>query len=95
MSFNLQERECLVVLGTNGAGKSTLFKCMTGELIPTLGSIQINGRNVSDDIEGVRRTIGYCPQHMSVLELLSAREHMDLYSQIKGVSQDKIHYQTE
>lgn len=32
---------------------------------------------------------------MSVLELLSAREHMDLYSQIKGLTNDNMQGQTE
>ena len=34
----------------------------------------------------MRRLIGYCPQHDALLDLLTVREHLELYARIKGVS---------
>ena len=44
--FNLEVRkgEVLGILGKNGAGKSTLLKMITGVVVPTSGTIDVNGK---------------------------------------------------
>jgi lipopolysaccharide transport system ATP-binding protein len=44
ISFELQEGECLGLIGANGAGKSTLLKMINGVVRPDRGSIKIKGR---------------------------------------------------
>ena len=39
---------------------------------------------MSQQIE-VRRKLGYCPQFEALFELLTTREHLELYARIKGV----------
>ncbi len=39
ISFSLQEKETVALLGTNGNGKSTLMKCVMGMVRPTRGAI--------------------------------------------------------
>lgn len=43
-SFSLRAGEVLAVVGPNGAGKSTLLKCLSGEIVPTSGSIRAHGQ---------------------------------------------------
>jgi len=38
----------LAVLGPNGAGKSTLLKTLSGDLIPSSGTVRMNGRTLSE-----------------------------------------------
>lgn len=45
VSFGVQTGECFGLLGKNGAGKSTIFKMLSGDLLPTFGTI--NFFNVS------------------------------------------------
>ena len=45
LDVTIDEGEIVALLGTNGAGKSTLFKCITGLLPPTAGSITFRGRS--------------------------------------------------
>lgn len=43
VSFTLEKGDMLGIIGTNGAGKSTLLKAVSGIMIPTEGSLEING----------------------------------------------------
>jgi len=44
VSFQLNEKQRLGIIGANGSGKSTLLKILTGHLPATSGSVQVNGR---------------------------------------------------
>ncbi|MNJ93991.1 Hemin import ATP-binding protein HmuV [compost metagenome] len=47
VSFSIRPGELLIILGANGAGKSTLFRLLSGERIPTCGSVQLQGKEIS------------------------------------------------
>ena len=47
ISFELQEGECLGLLGLNGSGKSTLSNIISGLVEPTYGEIKVNGEVAS------------------------------------------------
>ena len=42
LSFDIQEGECVAILGRNGCGKTTLFKILTGEMDYDDGEVYIN-----------------------------------------------------
>jgi len=44
VSFNIYEKQRIGIIGPNGAGKSTLLKILTGNLTPTSGQVEINGK---------------------------------------------------
>ncbi len=43
ITFSLDKGDMLGIVGTNGAGKSTLLKAVTGIMIPTEGSVKVDG----------------------------------------------------
>jgi len=71
-------------IGPNGAGKTTTIRMMGGVLASTEGSIIIDGINMGDDPEGVKKRIGFIPDRPFLYEKLTAMEFMrfsaDLYS---------------
>lgn len=56
---------------------------MSGEFPPTSGTAYVDGFAISEDQSKIRRRIGYCPQFDALLELLTVREHIELYGRIK------------
>ena len=60
VSFSVEKGSFVAVVGMNGSGKSTLAKCLNGLLLPTTGTVEINGMKTSDEshIWDIRSNIG-------------------------------------
>jgi ATP-binding cassette subfamily A (ABC1) protein 3 len=84
LSFGLQQGECFGFLGVNGAGKTTTMKILTGDLLPTSGTATINGFDIRKERGQARDSIGYCPQFDALIDLLTVREHLELFGRFKG-----------
>ena len=54
----------------------------TGFIPPTSGTALINGHDINDDIEGVRRSLGLCPQHNILWDTLTVEEHLRFFAQV-------------
>ncbi|KAE9030907.1 ABC transporter A family member 1 [Phytophthora rubi] len=90
LSFGLKRGECFGFLGINGAGKTTTMKMLTGDVQPTHGTATLNGFDILSQQIEVRRQIGYCPQFDALFDLLTVREHLELFGAIKGVPQASV-----
>jgi len=90
LSFGLPPGECFGFLGINGAGKTTTMKILTGDIVPTSGTARLSGYDILTQQSEVRRLVGYCPQFDALLELLTVREHLELYARIKGVPEAQL-----
>ena len=47
INLELNEGDFVTVIGSNGAGKSTLMNMISGALTPDIGTIKIDGKNVT------------------------------------------------
>ena len=90
ISFKLEEGEIFGFLGTNGAGKTTTFKCLSNEIIPTVGSIKIKDYDITKDFNKVRNLIGYCPQFDTIFEYLTVYENLEFYGLVKGAKKSNL-----
>jgi lipopolysaccharide transport system ATP-binding protein len=79
VSFQLQEGDCLGIIGRNGAGKSTLLKLLSRITEPTKGSLTLRGRVASLLEVGT----GFHPE-------LTGRENIFLNGAILGLSRQEI-----
>ncbi|XP_030646875.1 ATP-binding cassette sub-family A member 2 [Chanos chanos] len=77
--------ECFGLLGVNGAGKTTTFKMLTGDESTTGGEAFIGGHSILKELLRVQQSIGYCPQFDALFEDLTAREHLELYTRLRGI----------
>ena len=82
LDLEIRRGEIVALLGTNGAGKSTLFKCVTGLLPPTAGSVVFDGTELvglePDTV--AKRGVVMMPGGKSVFPTLSVRDNLRLAS---------------
>ena len=73
---------CLVLLGRNGAGKTTALRCMAGVLLPTAGTVRVDGIDATRDPAAVRARVGLMPEVPGLYERMSARAYLDYFGAI-------------
>ncbi|MEM7474942.1 MAG: ABC transporter ATP-binding protein [Planctomycetota bacterium] len=73
------------LLGPNGAGKSTLMRTIATLQEPDDGTIMMDGLNVLEEKEQVRRILGYLPQEFGVYPKTSCRVMLDHIAVLKGI----------
>jgi putative ABC transport system ATP-binding protein len=83
--------ESLVVMGPSGSGKSSLLACVTGMLVPTSGSVQVAGENMSTMSAAHRarlrrKALGLVFQDADLLPELSVAENVALTLLFDGKS---------
>jgi len=76
VSFNVEKGDFFAFLGPNGAGKTTTIKMLTTLLNPTDGEARVNGKDVTKDAFGVRKSFGIVFQDQSLDNELTAYENM-------------------
>lgn len=78
-----------VFLGSNGSGKSTTISVLTGLYRPTSGDALIGGLSVKSHMNQLRSKIGVCAQDNILWDLLTVREHLQVFSAIRNVKEGK------
>ncbi len=90
LSFSVKRGEVLGLLGPNGAGKSTVVKLITGILRATSGTVKVDGLEVSDNLDEVRKRIGFMPQETALYQDLTAQESLEYHADLYGVPKDEM-----
>jgi ATP-binding cassette subfamily A (ABC1) protein 3 len=62
---------------------------------PSAGTALINGKDIRKDINSIRSSVGFCPQHNILFEDLTVREHITFYSLLKGLHKDDVEREVE
>lgn len=89
ISFTVDQGEIFGLLGPNGAGKSTLIRMLTTLIPPTSGSAHVDGIDVVENPNGVRKVIGVIPQALTSDLELSVYENLLIFAKLYGVPRDK------
>ena len=64
VNLEIQRGEILALLGPNGAGKTTLINAICGIVLPTSGTISVDGYDVVKEYRKTRSMIGLVPQEL-------------------------------
>ena len=76
-SLEVQKGECLTIIGTSGCGKTTMLRLVNGLLLPSSGTVEVNGQDVgTSDLIKLRRDIGYAIQNVGLFPHMTVRQNI-------------------
>ena len=85
LSFTVEKGQVLGFLGPNGAGKTTTMNIITGYISATEGTVTINGVDVFEEPEEVKKMIGYLPEFPPLYPEMTVREYLVFAAELKKV----------
>jgi osmoprotectant transport system ATP-binding protein len=81
----IPEGELTALIGPSGCGKTTTMKMINKLIVPTEGTIYINGEEIASKNEvELRRNIGYVIQRIGLLPHMTIEENIALIPKLKG-----------
>jgi ABC-2 type transport system ATP-binding protein len=86
IDLEVKAGEVLALLGPNGAGKTTTVRMLTSVLKPTGGRAIVAGYDVVEQPAKVRASVGVLTEQHGLYERMPARDYLDFFGQIYGMS---------
>ena len=94
VTFQVQERETLILLGETGTGKTLTLKMAAGLLAPDSGNVVVLGNEVSEmeekELLAFRRKIGFVFQEGALFDSMTVGENVAYRLREDGVAEEEI-----
>ncbi len=96
ISFQANDKEILVLLGTSGCGKTTTLKMINRLIEADSGNILIDRKNIRDQkVEVLRMGIGFVMQHSGLFPHYNIRQNIAVVPELLKWDKQKIQNRTE
>ena len=89
VSFQVNPGEIYGLLGPNGAGKTTTLRMVSGLLRPSGGRVHIDGSDVTNHPESVKRQIGYLTANTGLYVRLTSLEMLEYFATLYGLTKQE------
>ncbi|GGA90335.1 ATP-binding cassette domain-containing protein [Ornithinibacillus halotolerans] len=91
LNFSLRKGEICALIGKNGAGKSTMLKLLAGQLLPTMGEIQLFGKS-GKDLDYARKRMGFMIETPTFFPDFTAIQNLEYFRIQRGIADKKRIY---
>nr|WP_155670658.1 ABC transporter ATP-binding protein [Ornithinibacillus caprae] len=88
ISFDVNPKEIVGLIGLNGAGKSTTIKHIIGLMQAKKGSVSINGKTFQENPSDYRNRLAYIPEMPILYDELTLYEHLQLTAMAYDIPKD-------
>jgi ABC-2 type transport system ATP-binding protein len=85
LSFRISSGEVVGFLGLNGAGKTTTLKILAAVLLPSSGTVSIDGLDVARAPQALKRRIGYLPEEPPLYDEMTVGGYLRFVAELHGV----------
>jgi len=72
-----------------GAGKTTAMRIIIAEEGADAGRVRLCGTDIHSSYSDAFLNLGYCAQHDPLWENITLREHLELYSVVRGIPKER------
>ena len=86
LSCSIAGGEIVGLLGLNGAGKTTTLRILACDLLPSAGSVLVDGLDVVEHPHEVRSRIGYLPDTPPLYPEMTVRAYLHFAARLRGMS---------
>jgi ABC-2 type transport system ATP-binding protein len=86
LSFELAAGEIFALLGPNGAGKTTTLRMLAGLIVPSSGTVHIDGEPMSAEASHLRGRIGFLTEAPGLWDRLTVYDNLVVYARLHGVT---------
>lgn len=90
LSFSIEHGGVIGFLGLNGAGKSTTLKVLGCVLLPTSGTVIIDGFDVTQNPHEIRKRIGFLPDTPPLYDEMTVGDYLSFVAQLRGVASGQL-----
>lgn len=84
LSADIDKGEVVGLLGLNGAGKTTTLRVLACDLLPSSGTVRVQGIDVVENPEEVRRLIGYLSDTPPLYDEMRVGEYLQFAYELRG-----------
>jgi ABC-2 type transport system ATP-binding protein len=89
LTARIEKGEVVGLLGLNGAGKTTTLRVLACDLLPSSGTVKVDGVDVVERPEEVRRKIGYLSDRPPLYDEMRVREYLQFACELRGKSRSE------
>ncbi len=90
LSATIESGEIVGLLGLNGAGKTTTLRILACDLLPTSGTVRVDGFDVVDNPREVRARTGYLPDNPPLYSEMTVAEYLAFSARLRGVASSDL-----
>lgn len=84
VSLSVERGELFGLIGPDGAGKTSLLRILATMLLPTIGTVTLEGCDVVKEYKKIRKMIGYMPGRFSLYTDLTVEENLQFFATVYG-----------
>jgi ABC-2 type transport system ATP-binding protein len=95
LDFTIESGQIAGFLGLNGAGKSTALKILAGFLLPTSGTVKVEGIDLLANPELLRPRIGFLPEQPALYAEMTVRGFLTYLARLRGFDTAKLSARVE
>lgn len=85
LTFRIEKGEIVGFLGLNGAGKTTTLRILSCLIIPSSGTVRVDGLDIGADAHEIRRRLGFLPDTPPLYEEMFVSDYLRFVAELKGL----------